>query len=33
LTAHLKVLEQKKANIPKGSRGQEISKLGLKSTK
>jgi hypothetical protein len=27
LTAYLKALEQKEANIPKGSRGQEIIKL------
>jgi hypothetical protein len=33
LTAHLKALEQKEANIPKRSRMQEIIKLGLKSTK
>jgi hypothetical protein len=33
LTAHLKALEQKEANSPKRSRLQEISNLGLKSTK
>jgi hypothetical protein len=33
LTAHLKVLEQKEANVPKSSRQQEIIKLILKSTK
>jgi hypothetical protein len=32
LTAHLKALEQKKANTPKRTRQQEIN-LGLKSTK
>jgi Rps23 Pro-64 3,4-dihydroxylase Tpa1-like proline 4-hydroxylase len=33
LTAHLKALEQKEANLPKRSRQQEISNSGLKSTK
>jgi hypothetical protein len=33
LAAHLKALEQKETNSPKRSRGQEIIKSGLKSTK
>jgi hypothetical protein len=33
LTAHLKALEQNKANTPKRSRQQKIINSGLKSTK